>query len=137
MVLYKAPWESQVDAMKTLQGWNNGSIAYWVDLAEYGEKLLLLARYHYWPGVDNDVAVKDIIRQAKPQVLGFISAYRAVTGFDLTNADAIGTTIPAIDLQSRLALQPGQPAAPGMLSFNPALRQTTPRPLIRARRLGQ
>ena len=137
MVLYKAPWEAQVDAMKTLQGWNNGSITYWVDLAEYGEKLLLLARYHYWPGVDDDVAVKDIIRQAKPQVLGFISAYRAVTGFDLTNPDAIGATIPAIDMQSRVALQRPQPQAATMLSVNPALQQTTPRLLSRARRPNQ
>jgi hypothetical protein len=134
MVLYKAPWEAQVDAMKTLQGWNNGSIAYWVDLAEYGEKLLLLARYHYWPGVGDDISVKDIIRQAKPQVLGFISAYRAVAGLDLTNPDAIGATIPAVDLQGRLAVQGAQPHAPSMLSFNPALRQVTPRLTNRARR---
>jgi hypothetical protein len=137
MVLYKAAWEPQVEAMKTLQGWNNGSIAYWADLADYGEKILLLARYHYWPGVQDDVAVKDIIRQARPQVLGFISAYRAVTGLDLTNPNAIGATVPSIGLEKRVALQRARPQAPAMLSFNPGLRQMTPRLSNRVRRLDQ
>jgi hypothetical protein len=81
--------------------------------------------------------VKDIIRQAKPQVLGFISAYRAVTGIDLTNQDAIGATIPAIDMRSRVALQRAQPQAATMLSVNPVLQQTMPRLLSRARRSNQ
>jgi len=39
------------------------------------------------------------------QIQGYMHAYRAVTGIDLTNPDSVDATVPAVYLQKRLAIQ--------------------------------
>ena len=40
-----------------------------------------------------------------PEIQGYLHAYRAVTGVDLTNPDTVDHTMPAVHLQKRLAMQ--------------------------------
>ncbi len=105
MVPYKEPWEAQVDTMKTLQGWTDTTVTFFGDLAVYGEQLLLSIRYGDWIGVNDEDSAKNWARYFRPEIQGYLHAYRAVTGVDLTNADTVDATIPGIYLQKRMAVQ--------------------------------
>jgi hypothetical protein len=105
MVPYKEPWEAQVDAMKTLQGWTDVTVGYFRDLAVYGEQLLLAIRFGDWINVSDEDSAKNWARYFRPEIQGYLHAYRAATGIDLTNSDTVDGTIPGILLQKRLTMQ--------------------------------
>jgi hypothetical protein len=105
MVPYKEAWMPQVDAMKTLQAWSDVTITHFRDLAVYGEQLLLSVRYGDWIGINDEDSAKNWARYWRPEIQGYLHAYRAATGIDLTNPDTVDSTIPAILLQKRLAAQ--------------------------------
>jgi hypothetical protein len=105
MVPYKEPWEAQVDTMKSLQGWTDVTVSHFRDLAVYGEQLLLAIRYGDWINVNNEDSAKNLARFFRNQIQGYIHAYRAVTGIDLTNPDTVDATIPGLLLQKRMAMQ--------------------------------
>ena len=105
MVPYKEAWMPQVDAMKTLQGWTDVTVTHFRDLGVYGEQLLLSIRYGDWIDVENEDNAKNWARYHKDILYGYWHAYRAATGVDLTNPDAVDMTLPAIRLQRRLAMQ--------------------------------
>jgi hypothetical protein len=105
MVPYKEPWMPQVDTMKTLQGWSDVTITHFRDLGTYGEQILLSVRYGDWIDVSDEDSAKNWARYWRPEVQGYLHAYRAVTGVDLTNPDTVDATVPAIHLQKRLAVQ--------------------------------
>ena len=48
---------------------------------------------------------KNWARYWRPEIQGYLHAYRAVTGVDLANADTVDATMPSVHLQKRLALQ--------------------------------
>jgi hypothetical protein len=105
MVPYKEPWMPQVDAMKTMQGWSDVTVTHFRDLAVYGEQLLLSIRYGDWTNVDNEDSAKNWARFHKEAVYAYINANRIATGVDITNADTVDATVPAVLLQRRLAQQ--------------------------------
>lgn len=105
MVPYKEPWEAQVDAMKALQGWTDVTVGNMRDLAVYGEQLLLSARFGDWIAVNDEDSAKNWARYFRPEIQGYLHAYRAATGIDLTNPDMVDATIPGIHLQKRMAVQ--------------------------------
>jgi hypothetical protein len=105
MVPYREPWEAQVDAMKTLQGWTDVTVSYFRDLAVYGEQLLLSIRYGDWIADNDEYSAINWARYFRPEIQGYLHAYRAVTGIDLTNSDTVDATIPGILLQKRMAAQ--------------------------------
>ena len=105
MVPYKEPWMAQVDTMKTLQGWTDVTVTHFRDLGVYGEQILLSIRYGDWIDINNEDAAKNWARYWRPEIQGYLHAYRAVTGMDLTNPDTVDHTMPAIHLQKRLAMQ--------------------------------
>jgi hypothetical protein len=105
MVPYTEAWMPQVDTMKTLQGWTDVTVTHFNDLATFGEQILLSVRYGNWIGLTDENHAKNWARGFRPEILGYIHAYRAVTGIDLTNSDTVDYTMPAIHLQKRLALQ--------------------------------
>ena len=115
MVPYKEAWMPQVDAMKALQGWTDISVTPFRDLAVYGEQLLLSARYGDWIGVNDEDSAKNWARYWRPEIQGYLHAYRQLTNVDLTNPDTIDATIPAIHLQRRLSAQRVGLGAPNML----------------------
>jgi hypothetical protein len=105
MVPYREPWEAQVDAMKTLQGWTDVTVSHFRDLAVYGEQLLLSIRYGDWIADNDEYSAINWARYFRPEIQGYLHAYRAVTGIDLTNSDTVDATIPGILLQKRMAMQ--------------------------------
>jgi hypothetical protein len=105
MVPYKEAWMAPVDTMKTMQGWTDISVTHFRDLGVYGEQILLSVRWADWIGINNEDAAKNWARSWRPEIQGYIHAYRAVTGADLTNPDGVDHTPPAIHLRKRLALQ--------------------------------
>jgi hypothetical protein len=105
MVPYKEAWMSQVDTMKTLQGWSDVTVTHFRDLGVYGEQILLTIRYGDWIDVNDENAAKNWARYWRPEIQGYLHAYRAVTGVDLTNPEGVDYTMPAVHLQKRLATQ--------------------------------
>ena len=85
MVHYDEPWMDRVDSMKKLQGWTDVSVTHFHNLAVWGEQLLLTVRFGNW---NSSTAGRD---QAgnwaiywRSEIQGYIHAYRAATGVDLT-----------------------------------------------------
>jgi carboxypeptidase family protein len=105
MVPYKEGWMPQVDTMKTLQGWSDVTVTHFHDLGDYGEQILLSVRYGDWIDINDEDSAKNWARYWRPEIQGYLHAYRAVTGIDLTNPDTVDATMPAVHLQKRLAIQ--------------------------------
>ena len=108
MVAYPEPWMDRVDAMKKLQGWTNTSVLDFRNLAMFGEQILLSIRYGHWSDVQDPIQALNWARFWRPQVQGYIHAYRATTGVDLTAetvTSEVDATPPSILLKRRLAAQ--------------------------------
>ena len=109
MVPYKETWMPQVDTMKKLQEWIDVSVTHFHDLAVFGEQLLLSIRYGDWSEVIEAEQAKNWARYWRPEIQGYIHAYRVVTsvdlGIDLTKLERIDTTPPSIHLARRLQEQ--------------------------------
>ena len=108
MVAYPEPWMDRVDAMKTLQGWTDTSVMHFHNLAVFGEQIVLSIRYGAWSKVFEPTQAFNFARFWRPQVQGYIHAYRAATGVDLS-IDAANpvteATLPSVLLRQRLAQQ--------------------------------
>jgi hypothetical protein len=100
MVDYPEPWMDRVETMKTLQGWTDSSVLHFRDLGVFGEQILLGIRFGAWPSVIEPQQAANWARYWRPEVQGYVHAYRAVTGMDLTNG--FDATPPAILLRRRL-----------------------------------
>jgi hypothetical protein len=105
MVPYTEAWMPQVDTMKTLQGWSDITVTHFRDLAVYGEQIVLTVRYGDWIDTADENPAKNWARYWRPEIQGYIHAYRAATGVDLTSREAVDHTMPAVHLQKRLAMQ--------------------------------
>ena len=88
MVPYAEPWMGQVDTMKRLQGWSPTTVTHFRDLGVFGEQILLSVRYGDWVEVNDEAQAKNWARYWKPEIQGYIHAYRAATGVDLASAPA-------------------------------------------------
>jgi hypothetical protein len=85
MVPYPQRWMGPADTMKNIQGWTRTSVVHFHDLAVFGERILLSIRNGSW-SVENDPEVATTwARFFRQEVKGYIHAYRAVTGVDLTS----------------------------------------------------
>lgn len=105
MVAYPEPWMDRVDAMKRLQGWSDVNVLHFRDLGVFGEKLLLSIRYGSWVDVHDPDQAKNWLRYWRPEIQGYIHAYRAVTGVDVST-EPVNSTPPSVILQERLSRQP-------------------------------
>ncbi len=108
MVAYPEPWMDRVDAMKKIQGWSDTSVLHFRNLGIFGEQLLLAIRWGAWSDVQEPIQAFNWTRFFRPQVQGYIHAYRAVTGVDLA-AEVVDTqvdaTLPSVLLKKRLAMR--------------------------------
>jgi hypothetical protein len=108
MVAYPEPWMDRVDAMKKLQGWTDTSVMHFHNLAVFGEQVLLSIRYGNWSSVFEPTQAFNFARHWRPQIQGYIHAYRAATGVELgapTVAARVDATLPSVLLQQRLQAQ--------------------------------
>jgi hypothetical protein len=53
MVAYPERWMDRVEAMKTLQGWDDTPVLLFRDLAAFGEQILLSVRFGAWAAVSD------------------------------------------------------------------------------------
>jgi hypothetical protein len=114
MVAYPEPWMDRVDAMKKLQGWTDTSVLHFRSLAMFGEQVLLSIRFGAWSDVYEPTQAFNWARFWRPQIQGYIHAYRSATGVDLANEAAgakVDATMPSVLLQKRLSLQQRNVAA--------------------------
>ncbi|MEE8584965.1 MAG: hypothetical protein V3T83_08945 [Acidobacteriota bacterium] len=106
MVPYEEQWMGQVDAMKKMMGWTDVSIIHFHKLAVFGEKILLSIRYGDWNDINAtaDQAANWTVYW-RPEVQGYIEAYRAATGVQLAaNVQRLGkvdSTLPSVHLKRR------------------------------------
>ncbi|MFC0253889.1 hypothetical protein [Massilia consociata] len=108
MVAYPEPWMDRVDAMKKLQEWSDTSVMHFRNLAIFGEQLLLSIRYGNWSDIYEPTPAFNWTRFWRPQIQGYIHAYRAATGVDLAGEqrDPVAEgTLPSILLRRRLEQQ--------------------------------
>jgi hypothetical protein len=112
MVDYPEPWMDRVDAMKHLQGWTDVSVYHFNQLAVYGEQILLSVRYGDWSRATDPAHAANWARSWRGEVQGYLHAYRAVTGVDVTaeitdvRQAANRNLQPSVHLARRLAAQP-------------------------------
>jgi hypothetical protein len=85
MVAYPEPWMDRVEAMNKLQNWSETSVVHFRDLAVFGEQLLLGIRFGAWAAVIEPEQAANWARYWRAEVQGYLHAYRAVTGTDLTH----------------------------------------------------
>ncbi len=105
MVALPEPWMDRVDAMKALQGWSDVSVLHFRNLAEFGEQILLSIRYGAWSTINDADDGKYWARYWRSEIQGYIHAYRAVTGVDLTR-EPVDCTLPSELLRKRIAAMP-------------------------------
>ncbi len=105
MVAYPEPWMDRVDALKSLQGWTDTSVLHFRELGMYGERILLGIRYGAWAQIMMPEFAANWARFWRPEIQGYMHAYRAATGVDLTNRDRVDNTPPSVLLRRRLAAQ--------------------------------
>jgi hypothetical protein len=111
MVAYEEPWMDRVDAMKKLQGWTDTSIYHFRDLGVFGEQILLSLRFGAWSISFNAEQGANWARFWRTEVQGYMHAYRAVTGVDLTAEVATAEQgrarflPPSVHLRNRVAQQ--------------------------------
>ena len=103
MVAYPERWMDRVDAMKTLQGWTDVNVTHFRNLAVLGEPTLLSIRFGHWSAVNDPVRAANWARYWRPEIQGYVHAYRAVTGVDLVHGGSQRFLPPSIHLQNRLA----------------------------------
>lgn len=106
-VPYREPWMGQVDAMKKLQGWTDVTVTHFHDLARHGEQLLLSIRYGDWSDVADQDSARNWAHFWKQEVQGYVHAYRAATGIDLSTSP-VDARAPSVHLKARLAGQQGR-----------------------------
>jgi hypothetical protein len=108
MVAYPEAWMDRVDAMKRLQGWSDTNVLHFRNLGVFGEQLLLTVRYGNWSVVHDAAQGANWARFWRPQVQGYVHAYRAVSGVDhsVIAGDArVDATLPSTLLRRRLSEQ--------------------------------
>lgn len=123
MVAHPEPWMDSVDSMKRVQGWTDTSISHFRFLAVFGEQILLSVRFTRWSEIEDADLAAAWARFFRNQIQGYIHAYRAVTGVDLSAAPSTSqhrelfATKPSVLLRQRLqgrqlpALQPSSSTA--------------------------
>jgi hypothetical protein len=101
MVAYPERWMDRVEAMKSLQGWDDTPVLLFRDLAVFGEQILLGIRYGAWATVNDPEQAANWARYWRPEVQGYSHAAGAVSKTGLAaGADA---STPALHFQRRLA----------------------------------
>jgi len=124
MVDYPEGWMDPVESMKTLQNWTDTSILHFRDLGIFGEKILLSIRWGAWTSEIHPEKAANWARYWRAEVQGYLHAYRAATGVDLTAG--VNGTQPSVLLQKRMP----NDGRPGLTAYTAAglVSSTTRRP---------
>ena len=91
----------RVEAMKTLQGWTDTSVMHFHDLALSASSCCSAIRFGAWTKITEPDHAANWARYWRAEIQGYIHAYRAATGVDLTAW--LDATVPAAHLRRRVA----------------------------------
>jgi hypothetical protein len=108
MVAYPEPWMDRVDAMKKVQAWSDTNSLHFRNLGMFGEQILLTIRYGAWADVHDAAQAANWVRFWRPEIQGYVHAYRSATGVDLTALPVgaqVNARLPSALLEERLAAQ--------------------------------
>jgi len=108
MVAYPEPWMDRVDAMKKLQGWSDTNVLHFRNLGKFGEQILLGIRYGNWSDVHDAAQAANWARFWRPEIQGYVHAYRSATGVDLgvvRVGTQVDTRLPSKLIGERIAQQ--------------------------------
>ncbi|WP_212003853.1 hypothetical protein [Chitinophaga sp. HK235] len=106
MVAYPEAWMDRVAAMNSLQNWTKTSVLHFRDLGVFGEQLLLSVRFGNWASISDRNQAANWAKFWREQIQGYVHAYRAVTGIDLSLEDGkIDVQQPSLHLLRRLKEQ--------------------------------
>lgn len=109
MVAYPEPWMDRVAALNQVLGHTNTSVLHFNYLAVFGEKILLSIRFGNW--ADPATSSHNAANWAhfwRKEIQGYIHAYRAVTGVDLSadnGQQRVDALQPSVHLFRRLQEQ--------------------------------
>ncbi|MBC7977972.1 MAG: hypothetical protein H7138_23570 [Myxococcales bacterium] len=117
MVAYEEDWMANADALKTAMGWTDTSIVHFRNLAVYGEQLLLSIRWHAWSSESDASTARDWANYWRPEIQGYLHAYRIATGVDLSTEPRDGAAskhvqAPSLLLEARMGEQRRNGGAP-------------------------
>jgi len=101
-------------------------------LARFGEQILLSVRFGAWSEVSDPEQAANWARFWRAEIQGYLHAYRAVTGVDLT-LEPVNATVPSVLLRNRLAQQrlgrqEGWPALGAVPQWLSKIQSTSGRP---------
>ena len=134
---YPEPWMDLAQTMKAVQGWTGTSILQFRDLGIFAERIVLSARYGLWTNVTQPDSAVNWARYWRPEIQGYVHAYQAATGVDLTrHPDA---TPPSILLRQQTLSGRLAPACPpdrwahaiGTIPWQPCSTPATSRSISR------
>jgi hypothetical protein len=101
-------WMDRVDAMKKLKGWSDTSVLHFRNLAVFSEQVLLSIRWGNWSDIQEPQQAFNWARFFRPQIQGYMHAYRAATGVDLSAGERAGpadATMPSLLMQRRMEMR--------------------------------
>jgi hypothetical protein len=107
MVVYPEPWIAPVDTMSKLQGWSDIPVLHFRDLAVCEEQLLLSIRYGNWNDVNDADQAGNWARYFRQEVRQTMHAYRAVTGFDVSEQAGRRMPVYGVRRRSRVGMYRG------------------------------
>jgi|GEM_PF-2108910 hypothetical protein len=102
MVAYPEAWMGTLGSLNNMMGWTNVVPLHYHLLAVYGERLLLSIRFGHWSD-ESAITLNQPANWAntfRKEIQGYIHAYRAVTGVDLS--EKIDARQPSLYLKERL-----------------------------------
>lgn len=102
MVAYPERWMDRVEAMKSLQGWDDTPVLLYRDLAVYGEQILLSIRYGAWAAVNDPEQAANFARANRPAIQSYGFAWAAVS--EMEPAGPADGDVPVFGSQRRHAL---------------------------------
>lgn len=100
MVNLPEPWMSSVESMRRLQGWGDGSVLHFWQLATFGEQIVSSIRWGNWSEVIEPAQATNWALFFRSEIQTYMHAYRATTGVDLV-AEPVDAQVPGIHLLRR------------------------------------
>jgi hypothetical protein len=103
-VIYPEPWMERLESAKSLLGITGPSVLHMYNLATMGERILLSIRFHPWTAISDTPEAANWARSFRFDIQGYIHAYHAVTGVDLSASaviDRIDCRLPSVLIRER------------------------------------
>lgn len=102
--VYPETWMERLESAKTLLGLNSPSVLHMYNLATMGERMLISIRLHPWTKENETIRAANWARRFRSDIQGYIHAYNAATGVDLSAANVtsqLDSRLPSLLMRDR------------------------------------